>query len=214
MKILILSDSLALPREKPEVCRYEQTWPQLIRNDGHMVNQVSIGGATSADLLRQSVYHTSFHPDVVILQVGIVDCAPRFLTASEKKVLLKIPFAGKSLIRGLNKAWVRKLRNLTYVPLVPFKANIEGILKAFQACKCLCVAIIPARKEYETQLPGITDKIKTYNEVLERTPAGYISLDDFPDHGVMSDHHHLNEAGHSYIFMQIKELLKKTDVGS
>ena len=82
-KILLLSDSIALPRVRPEKVTFEETYPNLLRQKGFKIHQVSIGGATSTTLLSQLHYHIHFSPDIVILQVGIVDCAPRFANKYE-----------------------------------------------------------------------------------------------------------------------------------
>lgn len=40
-KILIITDSLALPREKPEICAFEDTWPELLKkNKKFQIHQV------------------------------------------------------------------------------------------------------------------------------------------------------------------------------
>src|SRR5688500_17972440 len=88
-KILIITDSLGLPRAVPEVCSYEQTWPFLLNNAGYQIHQVSIGGATVSELYRQLEYHYLFLPDLVIVQSGIVDCAPRALGKFESLLLNK-----------------------------------------------------------------------------------------------------------------------------
>lgn len=80
---MILTDSLSLPRVFPEKCKFEDTYPYLLRRMGLHVHQVSIGGATSDTLVSQLHYHLPFNPKIIILQVGIVDCAPRFARKSE-----------------------------------------------------------------------------------------------------------------------------------
>lgn len=205
---MILSDSVALPRLKPELCLFENTWPELLRNYGYCVHQVSIGGATSIDLLRQVDYHQSFNPDFVIVQAGIVDCSPRFMSKLELEVTRKIPLLGKMIIKSLNKKWVRKFRKLTYVKPARFNVSIKNIKAKFE-CPTFFLGIISPSKEFEFQLPGIVSNVKLYNTFLSQTGM-YIPLDGIEDGGVMSDFHHINKEGHKIIFQKIIQALNKT----
>lgn len=207
-KILILTDSLGLPREKPEVCAYEQTWPVLLKqNPDFIVHQVSIGGGTSSDILRQIEYHHSFNPDIVIVQVGIVDCAPRFMTRLELEIIKKIPFLGRRLIKTLNNNAVRKYRNISYCPPKAFENNIIKIHQTFKDREVYYIGILPATDTYESILPGIASNIKLYNKILSKQP-GFLSMEKISTTCIMSDHHHLNANGHSYIYSKILEQIK------
>ena len=127
-KILIISDSLALPRPKPEICEYKDTWPKLLSSTGEFeIHQVSIGGATSKDLLKQVNYHKMFNPDIVVIQVGIVDCVPRFMSRLELDISYSLGKYGKKLRAFCNKKYIRKIRNVTYVNKRDFKSNLRNI---------------------------------------------------------------------------------------
>lgn len=206
MKILILSDSLALPRILPEKCIYEETYPALLKKE-HEVHQVSIGSATSAVLLKQVHYHSSFNPDVVILQVGIVDCVPRFMSLKELNATYALGNLGKSIRYLFNKKWIRKVRKISYIDIIEFEQNVREIQFSFN-CPVLSIGIIPSSQEYENVLPGVTERINMYNEILEKNYAYFINTSGLNDSGgIMSDHHHLNGKGHSLIFDKIKHLL-------
>lgn len=204
-KILILSDSLALPREKPESCNYADTWPFLLKSKFD-IHQVSIGGATSEDLKNQIFYHKMFEPDIVIIQVGIVDCAPRFATQFELALLNRIPFFGKFIIKFLKTKQVRKLRKKTYINLNTFEIIIKNIQDSFNV-PVYFISIINATKDYEKKLPGVTENINRYNDRLKSISKYYIDLKSFPSQGIMTDFHHINSYGHSYIYdLIIKEI--------
>ena len=89
-RILILSDSLALPRNKPETTVVEDTYPYLLKNHFE-VYQCSIGGGMVEDLLKQSFYFSQFQPDIVILLSGIVDCAPIAYSFREESLFKNTP---------------------------------------------------------------------------------------------------------------------------
>lgn len=205
-KILILSDSVALPRNEPEVCVYEDTWPYLLRQNEYVIHQVSIGGATSADLLSQINYHIPFNPDIIILHVGVVDCAPRFMTKIELGIMKRIPIVGKKMIGLMNNNRVRQARKITYVPISQFNKNIRAILSYFKDKLVFVVGIVPAPAPYERLLPGITENINNYNDVL-RTYPNFVSLDHMDRDALMSDYHHVNALGHKYIFETLSQEL-------
>lgn len=203
-RILILSDSLALPRSKPEHCAHSYTWPELLKQCGYAVHQVSIGGAISSDLLFQVSYHKEFKPDIVIVQVGIVDCAPRFMTKFELSIARKIGVLGRILIKLLNNKIVKSIRRINYVKPKEFFNNIQKIQQSFDAIPVYFIGILNAKEGYERILPGVSSRIVQYNKLLSQQKF-YISVEDFDDNGIMTDYHHLNEHGH----VQIKDRILK-----
>ncbi|MBC7915280.1 MAG: SGNH/GDSL hydrolase family protein [Pyrinomonadaceae bacterium] len=207
-KILILSDSVALARDTPETCSFENTWPYLLREKGYMVHQVSIGGATSTDLLNQINYHTGFNPDILILNVGIVDCAPRFMTKTELGIMKRIPFIGNKIIGLMNNNKVRQVRKISYVSIGQFEKNIRAIINYFKGIQILILGIVPATIEYEKLLPGITENINKYNKVLNNY-GHFMPIDEIEQDALMSDHHHLNAKGQKYIFEVINNNVMK-----
>jgi lysophospholipase L1-like esterase len=206
-KILIVTDSLGLPRGVPEVCNYEQTWPCLLRDSGFQIHQVSIGGATVSELYRQLEYHYLFLPDIVIVQSGIVDCAPRALGQFESLFFNKFIVTRKllKLILPRYNTQLRRQRNITYTPTVQFRSYVESIIRKFNGKDLFWIGIVPASDRYEKTVPGIDKNIKMYNELLKQSLGNYfLPLDEIPREGVMSDSIHLNASGHQYIFEKIK----------
>lgn len=206
-RVLVLSDSLALPREKPEVTKYEDAWPALLAKSGYEIHQVSIGGATSEDLLKQCSYHLSFRPEIVIIQVGIVDCAPRFMTQFEIACCRRIPIIGKFFIKLLNRKLIKRIRKVTYVKLERFERNIQKMYSSFTEARVLLIGILPGSDEYEGQVPGVKKNIEKYNAVIRHRYNGYIDVSDIDRSGIMSDFHHLNTYGHKCIYEKIMKVL-------
>lgn len=209
LDILIFTDSLALPRLHPEFCHQNETWTSLLRKQGHRITQVSIGGGTSHDLVSQCNYYQkdTIDIDLVIVQSGIVDCAPRFAHKLELKLYQVLPLIGKKIIRLLNRNWVRQVRNITYMPLKKYSKNIRKIQQNFKPYPVLFLGILPASKAYECQLRGITKNTALYNDILKETGA-YIDLSQIPESGIMSDYHHVNSVGHQFIFEQIQKAIQ------
>lgn len=201
-KILLLTDSLALPRESPEICKYEQTWPYLLKKSGYEIHQCSIGGATSTDLLRQAHYYKSFNPDIIIVQVGIVDCTPRFINRKEKYLLTKIPKIGNRLIGILNNPNLRKRRKITYISREKFLENIKSIKKLFNHRSRVFFVEIIGGQGYDSLLPGVYDNIEVYNNLLYKVSE---VIEYNHEDITMNDYHHLNEKGHICLFQAISK---------
>lgn len=218
MKVLILTDSLSLPRTKPEQVDYYQTWPRLLEKKmpGEYVS-IGIGGGTSTDIVNQgTIYYEAIHPDVVIVQSGIVDCAPRGYTKFELSLIRKTALSRYLMFKVVGVDKMRTMRKVTYTPIGNFQANVKKMSKQFSYAKLCWLGIAPAKDVYEKQLPGVTENIKRYNQVLKDMSASsgftYIPMDEFPLEGFMSDHHHFNELGHSWVSEKIKSVLQVTAV--
>lgn len=203
MKILVFSDSLSLPRQSPEVCLHFETWPELLRAQGHEVCLCAQGGATVRDLTKQIFYfQDSAYFDAVIVQCGIVDSAPRFARRWEVKVLQRMGAIGRKFMTFLNTSRVRKFRKITYTSPLVFQQSLLKWLNSF-ACPVLFVEILPVSTAYEQQLPGVLNNVEKFNALLRE--HDHISMRDMPDHCTMSDHHHLNKEGHAYLAARILE---------
>lgn len=197
MRILVFSDSLSLPRSQPETCLHEQTWPELLRKKGYEVCLSAIGGATVKDLLKQTFYFQDRrYFDLVVVQCGIVDCAPRFAKRWELKILQSLGKFGSWGMKLLNRKSIRNLRKLTYTSEKNYREGIQRLENAFDT-PVVFVEILPASSSYETQLPGVSKNIEVFNTILRS--RRHISMKDIPTNGIMSDHHHLSAEGHAYL---------------
>ncbi len=197
MRILIFTDSLSLPRSTPEVCHHNDTWPERLRKLGHEVCLSAIGGATIKTLFKQSFYfgNTGYF-DLVIIQSGIVDCAPRFARQWEVKLLQSAPVFGKVLLKALNTNFIRGLRNITYTKPNTFKQFVDKF-DASYTCPVWYIPILPASPAYEQRLPGVSKNIERFNQLL---PAErIIDIKELTSNDLMSDFHHLNSKGHQVI---------------
>jgi len=197
MRILIFTDSLSLPRSTPEVCHHSDTWPERLRKLGHEVCLSAIGGATINTLFKQTFYfgNTGYF-DLVIIQSGIVDCAPRFARQWEVKLLQATPVFGKLMLSALNTNFIRGLRNITYTNPNAFKQFINKF-DASYACPVWYIPILPASPAYEQRLPGVTKNITQFNQLLPA--ARMIEISKLTSNDLMSDFHHLNSTGHEVI---------------
>lgn len=203
-KILVLTDSLGLPRcNNGESVSYEKTWINLLKSDFN-IHQVSIGGATILDIVNQMDYHLLYYPDAVIVQAGIVDCAPRAFTKQERIFLSSIPIINKifNKISAKFGKQIRNIRQKSFTTPREFKSAVIKLKNFYAPLPVYFLGIVPAVKEYEQKVKGIKKKIELYNSIL-KTNGNYISLEDFSIEHIMSDFHHLNENGNKYLSQKI-----------
>lgn len=210
-RILILSDSLALPRNKPEITFVEDTYPYLLKNQFE-VYQCSIGGGLSSDLLKQSFYYGQYQPDIVILQSGIVDCAPRAYSIREETLFKQFKIFGffrTLLSRTITTRRLRSIRKKVWTKLKDYKNEINGIIQYFPKAEFFALSILPACDDYEKLVPGINNNVNAYNNVLKDIfDTKYINLSEIPQNGVMSDYHHLTKEGHLFVYQEIIRALE------
>lgn len=211
MRILILTDSLGLPRITPSPLSAEQTWMGLLKldcKDCELI-QMSAGGFTTTDLLEQTSYYSCYQPDIVVIQMGVVDCVPRAIKQDE--VFLKRIF---QIVSKINNKLGRKFfeffrthRSVSYVDIDKFERNVRSILMEF-SCPVFWISITSATL-YKEILPGVDESIFDYNQMLKKIiGSNYIDCTSLDDAGFMSDGHHLNVIGHSDLYHLVKSRIK------
>lgn len=205
-RILLLSDSLALARQSPESLYLEEAWPMLLREDMANVEwlQFSMGGATSSDLLAQSEYWMHARQDInwLIVQAGIVDCAPRAFSRNEllqQKTLALFtrlfPRSGRRLFE-----WIRRRRNVSYIGPERFRQNVQAFrdLADQRGVRLLWLPVLGAGF-YEGILPGVTKKIAQTNEILQQELGCALVDIRLSDEFFMVDGHHLRADAHRHL---------------
>lgn len=218
-KILFLGDSLGLPRHDQTVID-TQTWGYLTQkkfkhSDIDFFYQFN-GGASSKTLLsmRRGGYVGGYHPDIVILQVGIVDCASRVLGEKVVKFISSIPIVSTMIRRFINKyhKQLLTLRDKTYVTKKEFKKYLAAIKDEFGSAYFIVVPIAPPTKEYLKLMPRIERNVREYNEILQSIFSDSFlknAYNDFSAEELMtSDHHHLSIKGHQVLSQAV---IKKLD---
>ena len=125
-KILFITDSLGLPRTFPEKILAENTYPNITTKFFHdnyhkqyMFFQYRRAGLTTAfinyEINEGSLI--SYKPDIIVLQVEIVDCYPRALTKIERAIISRIPIFN-NIMKKIIKRYYKKIvhyRNISYV---------------------------------------------------------------------------------------------------
>jgi hypothetical protein len=135
--IRIYGDSLSLPRVSEGVY-YLDSYPELLAKrikelhpgtTVHLYNR-SLGGAKILqieNLYREdSFFFGRNGGDIMVLQCGIVDCAPRPIPDKVRSAISKAPEFFKSPIIHLLHAWRRRILNTGFVWRRTWRTYIRG----------------------------------------------------------------------------------------
>ncbi len=189
-KIVILADSLALPRgEDAGDIPYEFTYPVLLEDMlrqrfGEQAPRIIERGQRLRTVLGVLAdWHEQVElvdPAVVVVHVGVVDCAPRVFLPLEHRLvgILRPRRLRDAVLRFVNRhrRKIIQLRpNRVYVPLGRFEKGVRQLLARAgkQGLRGLIfVNIIAPPDDLEYRSPGFRRKVERYNQVLQDlTPA-------------------------------------------
>lgn len=221
-KVLFVTDSLGSPRIHPEKINDEESWVynviDRIDTDCKFRTFIKPGLDTNQLKVDTESYLSAYKDvDVVILQIGIVDCYPRAIKKTELSVILRLPKLLSGLIHKFVKRNYRalvKFRDVRYVPVHKFEENLVAFKQSFPNANFLVVPIAPASDRWKEKNPKVGLSIDLYNTKLKKVfGSGYeeacyqkCDVNDI----CQSDNHHLNANGHNvvseYIFNKLKTL--------
>lgn len=221
-RILCISDSLGLPRTKVP---YDETWFSIINRAFPSLDFVSYfrRNGTTDMLSSNGDYGDTllfYSPQIVILQLGICDCAPRYLrtTSMLYRILVHLPdFLSKPIWALIKKIKHRSL-NCTDVPIERFERNLVDYIH-----KCINISVnkvilikiaIPGKAMIKAN-PLILESIANYNAVYEKIANLYpsvvclinpISIEN--DNLFVEDGYHTNGEGHKLIANELVNILR------
>jgi hypothetical protein len=178
LHVLIIGNSVSLsPREGVP------GYVDLVASDERWsIERIIRRGATIGEMECDIVACLSANrPDVMVLQIGIVECAPRPLNQRERQWLsrLKNERLRNFIIRLIHilRRRIIRARGLNQrMPLDEFRGCVSRILKQYGGP----VAIIPmpaVSSLVERRSPGYNDQVARYNDVLKAAVASKDYLD-------------------------------------
>lgn len=91
MRVLCIGDSLGLPRDG---CPYEKSWFYKLTKKYQNIEFVDYfkrGLMITETVNLYNMYYAEYKPDIVIIQTGICDCAPRYINSNN--IFWKIIFS-------------------------------------------------------------------------------------------------------------------------
>lgn len=209
MRILVLGDSLGLPRphritnyspsEKELAVNYENTYSSLMqqyffneyKNEKYfeIINR-SKRMCTIRDVSNEfNDYLFFYEPDIIVLQIGIVDC------------------------------WFRENRR-QMVPKAEFEAHVSSIVSRLDLrpnCKLIIVGICPTSIKMDQRYPKLNLEISKYNDIymkfVDYNKIFCVNMENLidPTHlneYILPDDHHLNPKGNKLVAGEVLKLIE------
>ena len=228
--LLILGDSLSCPRPWEGVGGFN-TYAYILQR--HLENRIYVQNLAysdrcTSDYLTESfvkTYIKSAHASYIVMQLGIVDCAPRLLTTFERA----IGFLARKLkiTRNLFSMYVRwkskhrlfftKWFPLTRVDLAQYEKNVRNIIEVSSKNNSLdtfyIINIAYPGEFLISRSYGILPNIVQYNQVLDKISSDSLFnvkiIDLFSVTNLnrtwvtREDGHHITSEAHLWIAEQI-----------
>ncbi|HNW28888.1 MAG TPA: SGNH/GDSL hydrolase family protein [Spirochaetota bacterium] len=221
-KIIIVADSVSMPRHGVS---YEETWIHMLKCEfpaydimdrtarGSTSTRLVTEGGGGADLLE------SYMPDIVILQIGMAEAAPRLFD----KRGLEYAIVSRYMPPRLRQRYIeyvkrRRVRSAEITDVSPeqFRTNITSFFERAKkiSARVILIPILPTTDEYARKSPHAPKNVERYNAIYRETAARFENVtivDPFRpgiDINALSiDELHINTEGSKLIFNALKPLL-------
>lgn len=186
-RVVALSDSLSLPRPG---LSWEDTWPSRLYEDlrqlGLDAEVINFGRRRrTVDTLTGPDFEQLVEfvePDIVVLQVGIVDCSPRVFSRRSRDLLNHRYFPARLrdwLVarRSAKRASIVAKDPLAkvYVPPSTFRRTLEAFAARLEALPrvpaLVVIPIVAAPEVLESKSPGHRSNVDLYNRHLQEVSA-------------------------------------------
>lgn len=206
--ILCISDSFGLPRPGTD---YSQTWIALLKAEHPGTDFAGIfhrkDNTDSLSQLDYGEYLTFYKPEKVILQLGICDCAPRYVRTTSKlyKLLNHLPPIAWQTVKALRG----RKPTCTDVPIDRYEANIEAYIARCELTGVSKVIIVKIGVPVDPMVssnPGILASVAAYNLRLDGIAARHPNLVALADplnsptpQNYLGDGYHPSPIGHRLI---------------
>ncbi len=216
-RIVILGDSLGMAR--PEI-KLEETYPYILQrslSDFELYAKHRRANDSAMQSLPQTILDdiTIFKPDILIIHLGIVDCAPRLFSRFEQRALWSLKIINKYIIAFMSKRRVFFTKRFpkVYVDRESYRKHMRTLILSGKksAKRVIVVNIADTSEENKKRSYGFEENIKQYNEVLSSLVEEHeVELLDmyeiFEESMLMDDGIHLNAKGNTVLAKKIEEL--------
>ena len=158
-----------------------------------------------------------YNPHYIILQLGIVDCAPRLLYPTEKVLVSKLPqYARKIYIKGIKKLRSRNKMN-TVISKNAFETNLIMYLKRcskLNVHKVIAIKIAVPDARMVSKNPEIVENVISFNSVYHNMTKEFDFLRVIDpldsrkyDYSIFQDGYHPNQIGHELVFNSLAAVI-------
>jgi len=212
-----------MPRDEDGVL-YELTYWSRLKNEFPEYDIISCATRANDSTKQaspQKIYDdlTLLRPAIVVMQLGIVDCAPRLFGKKEAFLMRFLPSKLKNLIINFCSArrfWLTKNFPKVYVDIHTFKRNCDKLFESFQnlGSRVICISVAATSNENNTKSFNFDNNIVEYNKVLReqchKSVAEYVDFyaDTKTGQFLLGDGIHINAEGHGFLFDAIKPVIE------
>lgn len=215
--LLIIGDSLSLPNAAEQVDA-ALTYPTLLSKHferATIKHSAIIGNDTKVAKGKIKEDILDFQPSHALVQLGIVDCAPRVFLRNELRFVMMLPDSVQNFIHKFTRKHrylITKFRKREFVSIRSFEKNYRIILSAFQKVQAKVILInIVAASDYLCSISyGMRENIDTYNQVIKELAEEYgcdlINLNSLTSQNkalLANDGYHLSITGNRQISEEV-----------
>lgn len=222
MRILFITDSLGAPR--PAV-PWEFTYPGILQskfsdNPEVLFCYETRRGSTTACLNTPDLL-ISYFPNIVVVQLGIVDCVPRIFTQLEHLILSRLPGWIRNILIWLGSNCRRRSAKRAYVKPEACLRNWQSFLNRTEEMNCN-VVIIPVAlpgKVFSESNPEAEKSICKYNESIKNLAENFSHVYILPEWSkdikayndlfLPDDGYHFSKQGHEKMVEFLFPVLEK-----
>lgn len=230
--VSIIADSLALPRHRKDGdTPYDKTYPWLLRKalgtEGFHFVEAGKRSRTILDVIADyDELVTLRRSRMLIAHVGLVDCAPRVFTPTERAFVSKLPWIVRAPLLKVIKhmrPWFIDINKVTqWVPADQFRESCQNLITMARndgLSKILFISILQVNDLLESRSPGFSRCVNEHNAIILSlaTSDGFVEVLDINPlieaHGgnaaLTVDGMHLNNEGHRLLTEQLIPIIQK-----
>lgn len=210
MRVLLLTDSLGCPREETRV---SETWTDRIMTkwsgNGLVFYTYCIHGLSVSRIHLE--YLREISPDVIIMQVGVVDACRRALGKYEFEVVSRIPVVSSIVkkICGKYHYFFTVVRNVHHCSQKKFFRILNQICEE-SIGSVYFIKIASPGNYLKEKFFRVEKDIPIYNSIAENISKLRI-VDPYgnhnPDTFLLSDGHHLNLLGNELLYKAVDDII-------
>ena len=228
-RVLVITDSVGLPRPWDNI-PYEDTYLHALEKSGDISMWVASEGGFPIVKMNNNILHLTRYLsdkmfDFGILQLGIIDCAPRPIPNRARKVIANFPTPIRNrTVNFLHKhrAFIQKnLWSFQITPVKKFRKEFDRMLGNMdRLCNhVFIIMIIPGKPSIEEHSPGLIEATQRYNQEIETISRKYRNttlIDVYEqlsaDPGkYLTDDLHITKEAHKLIWDELYESMVQTE---
>lgn len=220
MKVYCIGDSMGLPREE---VLFEETWISMLVKERKDIDFIwNFQRSQTTRVLNSKDSLEYYKPDYIILQLGIVDCAPRLINRNSLfyKILTRIPLNFQNYIWKFIKRYKKRNKNTVDVNVYEFKNNLFNYLTRCRDCgvkNIFFILICTPDTSISEKSQDFIKNIRDYNSIVQNlvhefeeliciNPLNKNNVEKYP--GIYVDGYHPSFIGNKIVYTQLSEIIK------